>query len=102
MNTSTSSITPAQIRRAMNDYDSQIRQALDEGSIRPVMKSLGDKLVSNLFFSATFNANTITGYIICVSEGNARATSSVPFPLVLVQIHSGLERPHDQTSLRFR
>jgi hypothetical protein len=41
------SITPAQIRRRANDYDTQIRQGLEEGSIRQVVKRLGPDLVSN-------------------------------------------------------
>ena len=39
-------LTPEQIRRRMNDYDNQIRQGLEDGTIRNVMKRLGQPLVS--------------------------------------------------------
>jgi hypothetical protein len=41
-----SSMTPTQIRRRANDYDSQIRQGLEDGNIRQVVKRLGADLVS--------------------------------------------------------
>lgn len=46
-----SSFTPQDIRRRANDYDFQIRQGLEDGTIRSVLKTLGTDLVSrkNLF-----------------------------------------------------
>ena len=43
---SSDTLTPQQIRRRANDYDSQIRQGLDDGNVRHVVKRLGKDLVS--------------------------------------------------------
>jgi len=42
------SLTPQQIRRRVTDYDSQIRQGLEDGNIRQVVKRLGGDLVSQV------------------------------------------------------
>jgi hypothetical protein len=39
-------LTPQQIRRRANDFDFQIRQGLEDGNIRQVVKQLGAELVS--------------------------------------------------------
>jgi len=46
MSTPAASLTPKQIRRRANDYDSQIRQGLEDGDVRQVVKRLGPDLVS--------------------------------------------------------
>lgn len=48
----TASLTTPQIRRRANDYDAQIRQGLEDGNVRQVVKRLGKDLVSRilLFF----------------------------------------------------
>jgi len=38
-------LTPAQIRRRAKDYDMQIRQGLEDGNVRGVVKRLGNNLV---------------------------------------------------------
>src|SRR6266508_6546046 len=43
---SNASITPKQISRQATDYDSQIWEGLEDGSIRQVVKRLGSDLVS--------------------------------------------------------
>jgi hypothetical protein len=43
-------LTPQEIRRRTNDYDSQIRQGLEDGDVRDVVKLLGSDLVSSIFF----------------------------------------------------
>ena len=50
--TLTTSLTmvPDQIRRRLTDYDMQVRQGLEDGSIRQVMKGLSPDMVSGLFF----------------------------------------------------
>jgi len=40
------SLTPAQVCRRVIDYDSQIRQGLEDGNVREVVKRLGPDLVS--------------------------------------------------------
>jgi hypothetical protein len=50
MSDPSASLTPTQIRRRAIDYDSQIREGLDEGNIRQVVKRLGVNLVSKKFF----------------------------------------------------
>jgi hypothetical protein len=52
-------LTPDQIRRRMNDYDSQIRQGLEEGTIRNVMKRLGQPLVSPKFYFLYFDITNL-------------------------------------------
>ena len=42
-------LTPEQIRRRVVDFDVQIRQGLDEGNIRNVMKRIGVSMVSHFF-----------------------------------------------------
>ena len=46
MSNPASSLNPQQIRRRANDYDSQIRQGLEDGNVRKVVKRLGADLVS--------------------------------------------------------
>ena len=46
MSNPAASLSPAQIRRRANDYDSQIRQGLEDGNVRQVVKRLGNDLVS--------------------------------------------------------
>jgi hypothetical protein len=46
----TASLTARQIRRWANDYDAQIRQGLEDGNVRQVVKRLGKDLVSGNFF----------------------------------------------------
>jgi hypothetical protein len=41
-----SRMTPQDIRRRVNDLDIQVRQGLEEGTIRKVMKDLGPVFVS--------------------------------------------------------
>ena len=43
--------TPPQIRRLIIDFDQQIREGLEDGEIRKVMKSLAADLVSAVFNS---------------------------------------------------
>jgi hypothetical protein len=45
MSNPATSLTPAQIRRRAKDYDMQIRQGLEEGDVRQVVKRLGRELV---------------------------------------------------------
>jgi hypothetical protein len=45
MSNPTTSLTPAQIRRRAKDYDMQIRQGLEDGDVRGVVKRLGHDLV---------------------------------------------------------
>jgi len=40
------SLDPAQLRRRVVDFDAQIRQGLEEGNVREVVKRLGADLVS--------------------------------------------------------
>lgn len=51
-------IPPSQIGRQVIDYDLQIREGLEEGNVRQVMKELGDDLVSRsptkIFFYSSF------------------------------------------------
>jgi len=49
--TTTSSITPKEIRRRINDLDAQVRQGLEDGTIRGVMKRIGPAFVSRIFFN---------------------------------------------------
>lgn len=44
------SLTAPQIRRRANDYDAQIRQGLEDGNVRQVVKRLGKDLVSQKVF----------------------------------------------------
>lgn len=39
-------LTPDQIRRRLRDYDAQVRQAVEEGTIRQLMKMIYSDLVS--------------------------------------------------------
>jgi len=45
------SLSPDQIWHRIVDYDSQVRQGIEDGNIRQVMKQLGPLLVSLVFFS---------------------------------------------------
>ena len=45
MSNPATSLTPGQIRRRAKDYDMQIRQGLEEGNVRQVVKRLGPELV---------------------------------------------------------
>ena len=62
MQTSTSTgapLTPDQIRRRVNDYDGQVRQGLEDGTIRQVLKRFGESLVSRLFYFVATISNLI-------------------------------------------
>lgn len=43
-----SRLSPKDIRRRVNDLDAQVRQGLEEGTIRQVMKKLGPLFVSSI------------------------------------------------------
>ena len=47
---SDSTLTPSAILRRANDYDEQIREGLENGNVRLVVRRLGTKLVSGCFF----------------------------------------------------
>jgi len=53
------SLTPERIRRRANDYDFQIRQGLEEGNIRQVVKRLGADLVSKKKILQFFSTHTL-------------------------------------------
>jgi len=47
-------LTPNQIRRRLNEIDGQVRQGLEDGTIKVVMRKIGPGLVSpRFFFSST-------------------------------------------------
>jgi hypothetical protein len=50
-------LTAPQIRRRANDYDAQIRQGLEDGNVRQVVRRLGKDLVSRdvFFFSYSYS-----------------------------------------------
>jgi hypothetical protein len=96
----TASLTAPQIRRRANDYDAQIRQGLDDGNVRQVVKRLGKDLVSRisvflLIFTDIWLDRTVdpsyerhTGTKGCISKA--------PVP---VRIRSGLEQKQERPEL---
>jgi hypothetical protein len=93
MSTPAASLTPQQIRRRANDYDSQIRQGLEDGNVREVVKRLGSDLVSSIFFYKSFLL-THCG-IGPISEPplerNAGTTCCISKAVVPATIRSGME-----------
>jgi len=63
------SLSPDQMQRQMVDYDSQVRQGIEDGNIWQVMKQLGPLLVSPIFFPTALTTHTHSGNNIQVSEG---------------------------------
>lgn len=51
----TEPLTPEQIRRRIINYDEQVRQGLEDGDIRKVMKKLAPAIVSRKFFFSKTN-----------------------------------------------
>jgi hypothetical protein len=67
-------LSPEQIWCRVVDYDTQVRQGLEDGTIRQVMKQLGPLLVSPVFlffFPAVLTTYTHSGNTLCISEGYA-------------------------------
>ena len=87
-------ITHSQIRRRANDYDLQIRQGLEDGSVRQVVKRLGADLVSKAKKFALFQLISLNpGKTIGPSyEGISRTSGCISAALVFVPIHSRLEQ----------
>ena len=54
MSTPLADLTPKVIKCRAIDYDAQIRQGLEDGDIRKVVKRLGADLVSNKIFFYLF------------------------------------------------
>ena len=48
-------LTTQQIRQQANDFDEQIRQGIEDGTIRKVMRRLGPMVVSSDFFPDLIN-----------------------------------------------
>jgi hypothetical protein len=98
--TTTSAITPNQIRRRINDLDAQVRQGLEDGTIRNVMKRIGPAMVSKIFCyflsSSHWPLEPLTG----LPERYPRGTSGFPAQLVPLQLPSGLEHGRGQTGPR--
>jgi hypothetical protein len=96
------SLTPAQIRRRANDYDSQIRQGLEDGNVRQVVKRLGNNLVSKImivFLSFTDVGLDLDTAVDPSHEGHARTSGCVPEAVVPVPVHSGVECPQERREL---
>lgn len=79
-------LTPKQIRRRVNDLDDQVRQALEDGTIRQVMKKIRPTFVSRVvfFFCLSSSHLPLSGPPAGLSEGFARGKGCVsmhPFPL---------------------
>ena len=87
-------MTTAQIRRRAIDYDSQVRQGLEDGKIRQVVKALGTHLVSQNFFSLFFFTNILgvsDGAADHSGEGNGRTKGGLPQAPFFVGVHSRVE-----------
>ena len=52
--TQPSSMTPDEIRCRIHDLDDQVRQGLQKGTIKQVMRKIGPTFVSPLFFFLSF------------------------------------------------
>lgn len=104
-NMSSTYITPQQIRRRVNDYDSQIREGLEDGSIRQVVKRLGTNLVSKKKTRYRFeHANCFhAGSTFDPSyEGNPRTSRCISAAHVSISIRSGVEQKPDGRQLHRR
>ena len=84
--TKSTSITPNEIRRRINDLDDQVRQGLERGTIRQVMRSIGPLFVSPFFlFLLLLSSPSRTPYLPIRGEPerNKRpfhgTCSSIPF-----------------------
>ncbi len=61
-------LSPDQIRHRIIDYDTQVRQGIEDGTIWQVMKQLRPLLVSPVFFPAILTTYTHSENTIRVSE----------------------------------
>lgn len=93
MNTTASEMTAVQIRRRANDYDSQIRQGLEDGDVRQVVKRLGNNLVSWLDIALS---NILTAYLDRSSDppdkGHQGTSGGFSKATVPLQVHPGMEQ----------
>ena len=88
-------MTASQIRRRANDYDSQIRQGLEDGNVRHVVKGLGADLVRNYdinFSFLTSLCSVLDGAFGPSAAGNTGTSGCLPKALVPVSIYQGLEQ----------
>jgi hypothetical protein len=87
-------LTEKQIRRRAIDYDSLIRQGLEEGDIRRVVKDLGSNLVSKKNIILILYTNIwydLDGVVDPSLKGNCGAAGSLSQAPVPYLIHSGME-----------
>ena len=94
MSTPATSLTATQIHHRANDYDSQIRQGLEDGSVRQVVKRLGKDLVSLqiiIVLMLTYIELNLDGVVDPSPEGDTKTSGCIPEALVFVPVRSGLE-----------
>ncbi len=96
---SNASITPKQISRRATDYDSQIREGLEDGSIRQVVKRLGSDLVSQkkkvLFYLLHDLLFTQIQLLSLRTKGTPEQKAAFPQPLFLFQFVRSWNRQHN-------
>ena len=96
-------MTPSQIWCRANDYDSQIRQGLEDGNVRQVMKGLGADLVRSyhIFFSFLIALRCVLdGAFGSSAAGNTGTSGRLSKALVPVSVHPGLEQVANPPEVR--
>jgi hypothetical protein len=89
-------LTAPQIRRRANDYDAQIRQGLEDGNVRQVVKRLGKDLVSrNFFFLLISTYNVLDRAVDPSCEGHRGTEGFIPEASVPLLVRSGLEQKQE-------
>ena len=98
------SLMPEQIQCRINDYDSQIRQGLEDGTIRNVVKRLRQVLVSTIIFSPASQlteSSFSTDRFVCLSKRHPGTTSCMETQLVYLSVHSCMEHDRNSAGPRF-
>src|SRR6266545_2925197 len=96
---SNASITPKQISRRATDYDSQIQEGLEDGSIQQVVKRLGSDLVSQkkkvLFYLLHDLLFTQIQLLSLRTKGTPEQKAAFLQPLFLFQFVRSWNRQHN-------
>ena len=94
-------ITPAVIRRRMNDYDAQVREGLENGDIRAVLKRIGPAMVSSsLSYFHTTNSFFFQSTLLALSsKGTPEQMRAFPQHLFVFQFLRAWNKDHRDPDL---
>ena len=94
-------ITPAVIRRRMNDYDAQVREGLENGDIRAVLKRIGPAMVSRSlsYFRVTDSFFFQSSLLALSSKGTPEQMRAFPQHLFVFQFLRAWNKDHRDPDL---